>query len=282
MQKFIATKNDEGRKLIKFLQSIFKNTPESHIYRAFRKKDIKVNDKRINDRNYIINEGDCIIIHGFQSDDKAFKKYDKSLQKPLKIIYEDNNILLVNKDPFVEVHGSKKSLDNQVLAYLKFNQTSSFKPSHVGRLDKDTSGLIIYAKNYESLVELNYKTVFFDKIYKLKSDYKGEDKVVEFYTKKDESKQKMIASKIPFSNESKLVKTKIFAINNELFAKLITGKKHQIRLTMEYLKNPIYGDKKYGGKKAKRLYLHSYKLTFKKLENNLEYLNNKTFVCDIK
>ncbi|WP_406617317.1 RluA family pseudouridine synthase [Mycoplasmopsis adleri] len=280
MIKLIAKADDEGRKLFKYLQSVFKHMPTSHLYKILRKKDIKINSKRTNDENLILHAGDLIEVYGVENDDLNLYTYDASIKLTSEIIYEDDNILILNKQNNVEVHGSKNSLDNQVLSYLNYKQDSAFKVSHVGRLDKETSGLIIYAKNYAAVTELNSKIGKFDKIYTLKSDYNEPDQIVSFYIHHDEKLKKMMATNQPYYPDDKKAETYIFKENNKLYAKLLTGKKHQIRVTMAYLNWPIYGDKKYGGKPDKRLFLHSYKLTFKNLEGKLAYLNNKTFICE--
>lgn len=274
MLEFIATKNDNGRKLISYLKRILINTPTSHIYKILRNKDIKINGVRINDPQYIINEKDIIQIYGIEANDYQDKKFENNAKNEFKIIYEDDNILIVSKQINLAVHSENNCLDKQVLSYLKYDQKDSFKPSHVGRLDKATSGLMIYAKNYAALVELNYKTGFFEKIYKLKSDFKEVKKLVEINIQHDEKLHKMVVTN---NAKDPLAKTLFYTKNNEIFASILTGKKHQIRLSMAYLKTPIYGDIKYGGKKADRLYLHCYSITFKNLDNSLKYLNNKEF-----
>ncbi|WP_029513462.1 RluA family pseudouridine synthase [Mycoplasmopsis primatum] len=279
MQKFIATQNDNGRKLIKFLQRIFKNVPDSYLHKILRNRNVKINNQRVNDANFTIKTNDEIIVYRLDSEEKSLYAFDDNIKLSSPIIYEDENILVVNKIQGVEVHGSKNSLDNQVLSYLKFNQESSFKPSHVGRLDKLTSGIMLYAKNYSALVELNNKTGLFDKIYILKSEYNKPDQEVKLFIYHDEKQQKMVATD-KVKNESQFnAITKIFTQNKKLYAQIYTGKKHQIRATMEYLGFPILGDTKYGGLKSKRLFLHCCKLTLKELEGNLAYLNNKTFEC---
>ncbi|MBT1385862.1 RluA family pseudouridine synthase [Mycoplasma bovis] len=281
MHKFVAHKNDGGRKLIKYISSLFKDLPESRIYKLLRQKCVKINGKRITDSNHIINEGDEVVIYGIKEQATIYI-YDVGLQLDSKIIYEDDNILIINKKAGKVVHGELLCLDNQVLSYLKFKQNSSFKPSHVGRLDKWTSGLIVYAKNYKALRELNDKIGFFNKIYTLKSDYNGGDNVVSAYIHHDEKMQKMIVTKNPVGLNNQIVKTKIYVDSNKLYAQLLTGRKHQIRATMEYLGYPIYGDIKYGWRKKtnKRIYLHSYKLGFNNLSSPLEYLNGREFECN--
>lgn len=281
MHKFVAHKNDGGRKLIKYISSLFKDLPEGRIYKLLRQKCVKINGKRITDSNHVINEGDEVVIYGIKEQATIYI-YDVGLQLDSKIIYEDDNILLINKKAGKVVHGEPLCLDDQVLSYLKFKQNSSFKPSHVGRLDKWTSGLIVYAKNYKALRELNDKIGFFNKIYTLKSDYNGGDNVVSAYIHHDEKMQKMIVTKNPVGLNNQIVKTKIYVDSNKLYAQQLTGRKHQIRATMEYLGYPIYGDIKYGWRKKtnKRIYLHSYKLGFNNLSSPLEYLNGREFECN--
>ncbi len=281
MHKFVAHKNDGGRKLIKYISSLFKDLPEGRIYKLLRQKCVKINGKRITDSNHVINEGDEVVIYGIKEQATIYI-YDVGLQLDSKIIYEDDNILLINKKAGKVVHGEPLCLDDQVLSYLKFKQNSPFKPSHVGRLDKWTSGLIVYAKNYKALRELNDKIGFFNKIYTLKSDYNGGDNVVSAYIHHDEKMQKMIVTKNPVGLNNQIVKTKIYVDSNKLYAQLLTGRKHQIRATMEYLGYPIYGDIKYGWRKKtnKRIYLHSYKLGFNNLSSPLEYLNGREFECN--
>lgn len=281
MHKFVAHKNDGGRKLIKYISSLFKDLPEGRIYKLLRQKCVKINGKRITDSNHVINEGDEVVIYGIKEQATIYI-YDVGLQLDSKIIYEDDNILLINKKAGKVVHSEPLCLDDQVLSYLKFKQNSSFKPSHVGRLDKWTSGLIVYAKNYKALRELNDKIGFFNKIYTLKSDYNGGDNVVSAYIHHDEKMQKMIVTKNPVGLNNQIVKTKIYVDSNKLYAQLLTGRKHQIRATMEYLGYPIYGDIKYGWRKKtnKRIYLHSYKLGFNNLSSPLEYLNGREFECN--
>lgn len=280
MHKFIAQSSDNGRKLIKYISSLFKKLPEGRIYRLFRQKSIKVNNKRIADSNYVVKTGDEIIIYGIK-DEPSFVIYDNSWKLDSEIVYEDDNILLINKKAGTIVHGDSNCLDNQVFSYFKFRQNSAFRPSHVGRLDKWTSGLIMYAKNYQTLTELNHKTEFLDKIYVLKSDYNPHDEIVSVYIHHDELQQKMVATKNMQHPNDKIAKTRFFKKDNKLYAQLFTGRKHQIRATLEYLGYPIYGDSKYGSKTkgTKRVYLHCYKLKFNNLERSLEYLNGKEFEC---
>ncbi|MBN4083239.1 RluA family pseudouridine synthase [Mycoplasma sp. CSL10137] len=274
MFEILATKNDSGRTIYKLIAKYLTNLPKSKLESLFRKKDIKINGKRINEKSLIVQENDQIVIYGIF--DKKEKKEVFKVEQNFNIIYEDENILIVDKKIGVEVHGPDNSLDNQVLSYLKFKQIDSFKPSHVGRLDKETSGLIIYGKNYHTVKQLNDKISNFDKKYMFKSDFNEQYKEVELYFLKDYSTGKMKVSPKEKEN-SKYSKTILYVEKNKKIAQILTGRKHQIRLTLKFLGKPIYGDIKYGGKKADRLMLHSYYLKLQNLNGDLKYLNGFEF-----
>lgn len=274
--KINATKNDEGRILFKFLVKYLNNVPISAIEKLFRLKNIKLNGKKTNNKAYRIQAGDEIFVYGIE--EARVDVLSNTIIK-FKIIYEDQNILVIDKPINVSMHGFVDSLDQQVLTYLKFKQVDSFKPASIGRLDRVTSGLIIYAKNYKALVQLNDKVNKFEKYYQLKSDFPWIKKEVKFYGRKNLKTYEMELFDNPPGVE---MKTIFFRDKNKKYAKIITGKKHQIRLTLKHLFYPIYGDRKYGGKFDQRVYLHSYKIVFNSLENELEYLNGTQFICDIK
>lgn len=166
--KLKASKNDEGRTLFKFLIKNLNNVPVSAIEKVFRLKDIKVNGIKTNNKSYLIVKNDIILVYGLED---VKKNISYQTQIDFKVIYEDKNILVIDKPINVSMHGFDDSLDNQVLSYLNYKQTDSFIPSSIGRLDRVTSGLIIYAKTYSALVQLNNKINLHEKYYLLKSDF---------------------------------------------------------------------------------------------------------------
>ena len=269
MNKYKATKNDEGRTILKFIQKLFNDVPKSRIERIFRQKDIKINGARINDKKYLIHEKDEIIIYGLFTNFEPKKNIKANIT--FKIIFEDKNILIVDKKTGVSVHDDKNSLDNQVLAYLKFKQIDSFVTSHIGRLDKQTSGIMIYGKTYEAVKQLNSVNKKLTKIYEFKSDL-NQDIITEYKITHDENYHREKAG-----NVGKKTKTKFWIEGNKKYAQLITGRKHQIRASLSKLNKPIYGDTKYGGKKAARIYLHSVYLKLDGLNGKLSYLNGQEF-----
>ncbi len=274
--KFKATKNDEGRTIFKYLVKQLNNVPISKIEKIFRLKDVRINNLKINDKSIQLKAGDEIHVYGI---DNSSSEIEFKTPINFKVIYEDKNILVIDKPINVSMHGFEDCLDNQVLTYLNYKQIDSFKPASIGRLDRSTSGLIVYAKNYKTLVQLNEKINKHEKYYLLKSDFPWERKEVIFYGRKNTRTHEMEL----FDNKPGLkMETLFFKDKNKCYAKLITGRKHQIRLSLAKLGFPIYGDKKYGGKFDKRVFLHSYKIIFHDLKDELDYLNGTQFICEIK
>ncbi|XP_023226601.1 uncharacterized protein LOC111627261 [Centruroides sculpturatus] len=146
------------------------DVPPSRIERLFRQRDLSLNGQRRVLKNYRLKNGDCVVVYGLAQTNASPRSF--SARRPaFEVRYEDRNILLVSKPAGLVVHGQGDNLDEQVLTYLNFKPDSSFRPSHVGRLDKPTSGLIIYAKNYQTLVQLNAQHAQIEKTYLFKTDH---------------------------------------------------------------------------------------------------------------
>ncbi|CEA11184.1 Ribosomal large subunit pseudouridine synthase C [Mycoplasma capricolum subsp. capripneumoniae] len=153
MTKFVVNKNDQNQTLFKFLKKTFKTTPISVIYKWIRNKSIKINSKRVNDKNYLLKIND--IVEVYDSNKPIIRdQFNYISNVNLDIVYEDNNILIVNKPNNLEMHSTYNlCLDDMVKSYLVDKKEydiyleNSFVISHVHRLDKLTSGLVIYAKN---------------------------------------------------------------------------------------------------------------------------------------
>ncbi|WP_412031821.1 pseudouridine synthase [Metamycoplasma buccale] len=276
MIKLKAKENDVDRTLFKYLVKILDNVPISRIEKVFREKDIKVNGIRTKDKQYKIKLNDDIEVYGIVSPTKPFLQNEANIN--FKVIYEDKNLIIIDKPVNIAIHSEPNCLDDQVLKYLNYKKTSSFKPSSIGRLDKKTSGLIIYAKNYAALVEFQEKQKCFDKIYQFVSNFNDEKLDITVRIKKDIENEKMEVDP-KFGVKARTI---FWVDNNKKFAQIMTGKKHQIRATLSYLKCPILGDTKYGGERAKRMFLHSYSLTFHKLSQDFEEYNEQIFISQPK
>jgi len=213
----------------------------------------------------------------------------------LKVIYEDENLLIVDKPANVEVHSEfNDSLDDMVRSYLhdkgEYNpdQEQSFVVSHVHRLDKLTSGLVIYAKNKASanvlLAAIQNKNQI-EKYYLLETSsgfpetlraegsiFYDQNAQRSFYQDKIKDNKPGVKTAI---TEFKLLEQLPKASLVE--AKLVTGRKHQIRATLAFYQFPILNDFKYGGKKLnheRMIFLKAYRLIFKDLPAPLAYLND--------
>lgn len=284
----VVEKNFEGMKLDKFLFSIFSNINNSSLQKALRNKDILINGFSVA-YNYILKNGDNLNISHFIS--KIFNQ-PKRAKLPKKkitlkdseiakiseyIIYKDDSILAINKPAGLAVQsGTKieKSL-NDYLPYLKFEKSEN--PRLVHRLDKDTSGIIVVARNKndaELLAEFfKNKDENLEKIYLAIAvgKFQQESGVINFpLLKKVENGVEKVYRDLIDGKEA-VTSYKVLGYSEKynvslVELKLLTGRTHQIRVHLKEIGHPILGDGKYGGKKAfveglsNDMQLHSYRL----------------------
>lgn len=277
MKKIDITKNESEQRLDRFLLKYFNNTTRSNIYKLIRKKVFKVNGKRMTDENYFLQEGD--VLEMFISDDsmnammKEFIPF-KPEKLGLDIVFEDEEILVLNKPKGLLTHPDKSEYKNTLATmvhfYLRDLCTNTFRPAPVHRLDKNTSGVVIFAKTYESLKKYNalmrerdvekYYICVVEGHLRKPGEVKG-------YLIKDELQNKVrIVTRD--SDEAKFCHSKYkpikqFGDYTLVEVELLTGRSHQIRASMQLLGHPIVGDLKYGGHRVDDLnnqLLHSNKI----------------------
>lgn len=297
MKSITVTKKDEGQRVDRLLSKMFDSLPKSLMYKEIRKKNIKVNRKRCAPDQRLC-EGDVIEL--YLKDELLKKKqqyYDfLKASAQLDIIYEDDNIVLINKPAGVLCHPDGSDYTDNVIARLKrylyekgewSPDDSAFAPSLANRLDRNTEGIIIAAKNSEALKTINgkIKTRELDKIYMtvVRGRMDKEQETLTAYLSKDEKKN-MVSVTDELADGSKRIVTKYTVLDyypdfSLLEIELLTGRTHQIRAHMAHIGHPIYGDGKYGVENGRyRQALCSYKLRFSfNDENSLSYLSGREF-----
>ena len=307
MKRFEISKNDADQRLDKFITKSVPALPANLMYKYIRLKRIKVNGKRaqISTRLHCGDTVEMYINDEFfesAAPDYEFLKAGKKLD----IVYEDENLLILEKRVGLLCHPDNKeytdTLIGRALRYLyekgEYNpdKENSFTPSLANRIDRNTGGLVLCAKNAETLRILNQKI----KDREIEKTYlciacgtmPVKEETLTAYLYKDEAKNKVTVKNKPFPG-AKTIITKYKVLEQKrhfalLEIDLLTGRTHQIRAHLAHIGHPLLGDGKYSnnteGKKIgyKKQALYSYKLRFAFTTNAgiLEYLNGKAFTAE--
>lgn len=283
MKKIIVNEKYNKKKLNKFILDSFPNLNKNTLHKALRKKDIRINNIKVSEDTTIY-LGDEITI--YITDNYLFGETNFKID----IVYEDDNIMVVNKPENLPVTEDSSSNTN-LTSILNKKYGKNLMPCH--RIDRNTKGLVLFAKNQDSLNILldKFKNKEIEKHYitKVYGIPNSKHDVLEAYLFKDSKKSLVYISDLPKKDYSKII-TEYTVLekdikNNTSLLEIIlhTGKTHQIRAHLSHIGYPIIGDGKYGinsiNKKFgyTKQFLYSYKLKFNFSSNSgiLDYLNNK-------
>lgn len=307
MKEFTVNKNDSGQRADKFIEKILPALPKSLMYKYIRTKRIKLNGKRLEISQKLC-EGDVLSCY---VNDEFFTEKDGSLPflsapASVDIIYEDGNIILAEKPVGLPVHdddsGSTDTLIRRIQHYLYKNggydpkAENSFAPALCNRLDRNTGGIVIAAKNAEALRIMNEKIRSKEVTKKylcicIGTPPKKEDTVTVYLFKNSKSNTVIVSDKKAPENRTAVTHYRVIRSDGRLSLleiELITGRTHQIRVTMAHLGCPLLGDGKYGINKINREYgvktqaLYSYTVGFNFVTPSgiLEYLNGRQFKAE--
>ncbi len=306
MREIKVKENNSNQRIDKFLLKYLNKAPKSFIYKMIRKKNIKLNDNKI-DGSEIIKGDDVIKL--FLSEETILNFREEIAPEKtfgtLDVVYEDENIIIANKPQGVLTQPRKEedkdTMVDRLLSYLYENgeldieDSQGFKPGVCNRLDINTSGLIICGKNLLATQRINelIREHKIDKYYK--TVVKGiisEDKIIKGFHYKDFKTNESVVSSRRRGSKDTPVETHIFPVRTGggftlLDVKLITGKSHQIRASLKLLRTYVVGDRKYGDEDVnmhfkKKFGVNNQLLIANKLIINdedgmLSYLNGQVF-----
>ena len=307
MKEFIIQKNEENQRFDKYLKKLLPNASTSFLYKMMRKKNIVINKKKV-EGNEKLKAGDVVSI--FLSDEtfdkfhvnleELKKEYDslKSLNlKGLKIVFEDDEMIVADK-PYnmlsQKALGKDLSANEYLLGYminkgeLSFEEFQTFRPSVVNRLDRNTTGLLLFGKTLNALQQLGegIRERSIEKYYRaIVAGELKEELELKGYLLKDEKTNKVSFHKEQVEGADYIeTGVKPLVSKNGLTLveiHLITGKTHQIRLHLSTIGHPILGDMKYGDEKINKKYYESHKVNHQLLHAyRLEFPDGRVVVAE--
>lgn len=311
MREIFVGKNDANQRLNKFLTKLMPKLPKNMLYKSLRKNCVKVNGKHIKDGAFMLSSGDKLSLY---FNDEFFEKpsYSTDFMKispKLDILYEDENLLLVNKPQGALVHEDNRQNPENLLSHIKSylykkgeyspDSENTFAPALANRIDRGTGGIVIAAKNAEALRILNEKL----KNHEIKKKYlclayghfeETEGEILGNILRDERTKKSEFSEELKDGAKAAVTKYRVleeFPEYSLLEIALETGRTHQIRASLAYIGHSLLGDRKYAPKELINRFdfasqaLFAYKLSFEFTGDAgiLNYLNGKSFeIKDVK
>lgn len=317
MKLIIVNKNEAGQRFDKLLTKVLNQAPKSFIYKMLRKKNITLNGKKA-DGSEKLTLGDEVKI--FLAEDtflkfsqaepamvEKTKQVSSDIGKKIPILYEDENVLILNKPAGLlsqKAEAKDVSMVEHVIAYLLDSkqltkqELTTFKPSVCNRLDRNTSGMIVAGKSLIGLQVMSqlFKDRRLHKYYRciVKGNVSDAQKIKGYLVKDEKTNKVAIHQQAVGEADSieteytPILTTKDYTL---LEVKLITGKTHQIRAHLASIGHPIIGDSKYGSRPTNDYFrtkygltyqlLHAYRLEFPTLETECKELSNQVLIAKV-
>ncbi|MDD5935079.1 MAG: RluA family pseudouridine synthase [Clostridiales bacterium] len=320
MREIKIVKNEAGQRLDKWLAKYMSKAPKSFFYKMLRKKNITLNEKKAEGSEKLV-EGDIVRLWLAEDTIQGFREEVEVVQinSNLKVLYEDSNILLIDKPVGVLSQRAEKkdiSLVEMIISYLLDSKALSkedlmtFKPSICNRLDRNTSGIVVAGKSLSGLQQMAelFKDRTLHKYYRciVKGEMKQGEKISGYLVKNEKTNKVTVSAtkqkdllgtgKDSSGDEaSSYIETQYKPIKCSngytlLEVLLITGKTHQIRAHLASIGHPLVGDFKYGDATVNRMVksnfgidyqlLHAYRLEFPKLSGACSNLSDQVFICE--
>ena len=305
MQKFTISKDMATKRIDKVIRETYPSLPNPAFYGLFKKKDIKVNGKRVSEDSRVY-EWDVCEIYLDDMILNAAKTLKHELKEYFTVVYEDDNILVVNKARVLAVHPDKDMNEPTLIDLVreKYSSSNTGNKSNVEqielchRIDRNTGGLVILAKNKEvlSIILDKFKKGEIKKYYKCYVDGVPifKEATLKAYLTKDAYKSKVFISDTKTTGAVEIItKYKVIESFDDvsmLEVELLTGRTHQIRAHLAYIGHQVIGDGKYGlnsvnrklGIKQQELWAYKIKFDFITNAGLINYLRGTTITCDPK
>jgi 23S rRNA pseudouridine1911/1915/1917 synthase len=269
MPEKITYEKFERERLDSFLAGLYKEYSRSYFQKIIEKGNAFVNGKQVLP-SFKLKRGDAVEFE-FEQEEGLSLKPEKI---KLEVIYEDADIIIVNKQPGIVVHPSYGHPGGTLLNALMWRAKGKYNPYLVHRLDKDTSGLIIFAKNEKSKISISkqlqkraVRKIYCAAVKGIIVENRGR---IEAPLGRSPQNRKLMSVN-PAAKKMAVTEFKVLSRYEDytlLEVRIITGRTHQIRSHMKYINHPVIGDKQYGGpetidgKNYERQMLHSCNVTF--------------------